>query len=198
MQPVAFRTIILPMLKNREMALEERNRRQKSCTQIALTRARQARRQKKHPVLIGWVFIAALLSIRSTPVVLPATPCRSEADDDWPISDYERGYATSTKPRRERYGEQPSMKRLMRDLRRPAAREDAVQLLLTGIDDIALRGWIIEQIREDQINRLAIHVHPGLPDTAVIGSWQAELDAENTANDEAIDDALQADLLPRH
>lgn len=175
--------------------METKKRRQKSCAEIALTRAHQARRQKKHPVLIGWIFIAALLSVR-TPVMRPATSCRCEVDNDWPISDYERGYTTSPKPRRERYNTQPSMKRLMRDLRRPAARDDATQFLLARIDDIALRGWIIEQIREEQINRLAIHVRPGLHDAAIIASWQAKFDADNAANYEAINSALEEHRPP--
>ncbi len=175
--------------------MEKRKRRQKSCVEITVTRARQARRRKKHPILIGWVFIAALLSIRSS-ISSPAMLPLDDSSHDWPISDYERGYSTSPKPRRERYIEQPTMKRLMRDLRRPAAREDATQYLLARIDDIALRGWIIEKIREDQINQLAIHVHAGLPDTAVIASWQAELDAENVANYEAINDALEEHRPP--
>lgn len=175
--------------------MKNSKRRQKSCAEIAMARARQARRQKKNPMLIGWIFITALLSLR-TPVMLPVTPHRTDADTDWPISDYERGYSTLPKPRRERYSEQPTLKRLMRDLRRPAARNDATQFLLARIDDIGLRGWVIEQIREDQINRLAIHVHPGLPDAAVIASWQAEFNAENTAIDKAVNDtATQAELM---
>lgn len=170
--------------------MEKRKRRQKSCWKIALARARQARRQKNHPILIGWAFIAALLSIR-TPDMLPARPQQSDTDNDWPISDYERGVSTMPKRPRERYSKQPSMKHLMSDLRRPAAREDATQLLLARINDVALRGWVIEQIREDRINRLAIYVRPGLSDIAVILLWKAELDAENTANDEVINDALQ-------
>ncbi|WP_433848820.1 hypothetical protein [Brucella pseudogrignonensis] len=177
--------------------MEMKKRRQKSCIEIALARARQARRQKKHPIQVGWVFIAALLSLR-TSVMPPATPYRAAADNDWPISDYERGYSTSRKPRRERYSVQPSIIRLLRDLRRPAAREDAMQFLLARIDDIALRGWIIEQIREDQINRLAIHVHPGLHDAAIIASWQAKFDTDNAANYEAINDALQTQQAPKH
>lgn len=170
--------------------MEKKKRRQKSCGEIALTRARQARRQKKHPIQVGWTFIAALLSIR-TPVMRPVTPYRSDVDNERPISDYERGISTTPKQPRERYSEQPSMKRLMRDLRRPAAREDAMQVLLARIDDIGLRGWIIEQIHEDRINRLAMHVHPSFPDIIIIASWQAELDAENVANYEAINDALE-------
>lgn len=178
--------------------METKKRRQKSCAEIALTRARQARRQKKNPILVGWIFIAALLSLRSAPVMEPTTPCRSAADNDWPISDYERGYSTSPKPHHERYDTQPTMNRLMRDLRRPAAREDATQFLLARIDNIALRGWVIEQIREDRINRLSIHVHPSLSDSAVIASWRAELDAENTANDEAVNVVLQAQQIPKN
>ncbi|WP_408913683.1 hypothetical protein [Brucella pseudogrignonensis] len=175
--------------------MEKKKRRQKSCAEVALTRARQARRQKKHPILIGWVFIAALLSIRSSTSSQAMLPL-DDSGHDWPISDYERGYSTSPKQPRERYNTQPSIKRLMHDLRRPAARDDAMQFLLARIDDITLRGWIIEQIREDRINRLAIHVHPNLPDCVVVASWQAELNAEKTATDEAAIDALQAQQTP--
>lgn len=176
--------------------METKTRRQKSCAEIALTRTRQARRQKKHSLMVGWIFVATLLTIRSSNTLL-AKPC-VVVGDDWPISDYERGYSTTPKQPRERYNEQPSMKRLVRDLRRPAAREDAVQFLLARIDDVALRGWVINQIREDRINRLAIHVRSGLHDATVIASWQAELDAENTANDEAINASLQAQQTLKH
>lgn len=178
--------------------MKKKKRRQKSCGEIAMARARQARRQKKHPIMIGWVFITALLSLRSTPVMLPVTPSRSDADNEWPISDYERGFSTAPKQPRERYSEQPTLKRLMRDLRRPAARDDAVQFLLSRIDAVALRGWVIEQIREDRINRLAVHVRPGLHDVDVLKSWQAELEAENAATDQAVNEAAsQAELMRR-
>ncbi len=177
--------------------MKKKKRRQKSCGEIAMARARQARLQKKHPIVIGWVFITALLSIRS-PVLFPAALLRNDTDNDWPISDYERGYSTLPKPRRERYSEQPTLKRLMRDLRRPAACDDATQFLLARIDDVSLRGWIIEQIREDRINRLAIHVRPGLNDAVVIMSWQAEREAENAATDQAVNEAAsQAELMRR-
>lgn len=84
----------------------------------------------------------------------------------------------------------------MRDLRRPAAREDAKQLLLARIDDVGLRSWIIEEISQDQINRLAIYVRAGLNDATIIASWQAELDSENAATDEAMKEtARQAELM---
>ena len=174
--------------------MEKRKRRQKHCWEIALVWARQARRQKKPPILIGWAFIAALLSLR-TLVMQPATPQQSDVDNDWPISDYERGYTTSPKPRRERYSEQPSMKRLMSDLRRPAAREDAMQFLLARINDAALRGWVIEQIRAECINRLAIHVHTNIPDTAIIASWQAELESEKATDDRNLNDKINSNSM---
>ncbi|MDR2310455.1 MAG: hypothetical protein LBE54_05635 [Brucellaceae bacterium] len=177
--------------------MKKEKRHQKSCAEIALTRARQARRQKKHPILIGWAFIAALLSNRSSNSSQNMS-CIDVIDHDWPISDYERGYSACPKFRCERYSEQPTLKRLIRDLRRPAAREDAMQFLLARIDDIALRGWIIEQINQDQINRLAIHVRPSLHDSSIIASWQAELVSENTVADEAINETLQAYQPPRH
>lgn len=175
--------------------MEKKKRRQKSCIEIAVTRARQLRNQKANPIFVGWAFIVALISIR-TPIMVPATPHLTEANNDWPISDYERGFSTSPKPHHERYREKPSMKRLMRDLQRPVAHVEALDLLLARIDDVGLRAWVLEQIREGQINRLSIHVHPGLPDGTIIASWQAELDAENTANDEAVNDALQAHRPP--
>lgn len=173
--------------------MEKRKRRQKHCGEIAMARARRARREKKHLVVIGWIYITALLSIRTANTLL-AVP-RPDAGDDWPISDYERGFSSLPKQPRERYNVQPSMKRLMHDLRRPVAREDAMQVLLARIDDGGLRGWVIGQIREDKINRLAIHVRPSLGDAEIIASWQAELDAENINADEAVNDpATQVEL----
>ncbi|MDM8345579.1 hypothetical protein P8H26_09255 [Pseudochrobactrum sp. sp1633] len=169
--------------------MEKKKRRQKSCWEIALARARLARCQKKHPILIGWAFIAALLSIR-TPFMQPATPQQFDSDNGWSISDYERGFSTTPKQPRERYNEQPTLKRLMRDLRRPAAREDAKQFLLARIDDVGLRGWIIDQIHQERINRLAVHVRHGMHDAKVITSWQAEFDAEKTTANKAINEAL--------
>lgn len=103
--------------------------------------------------------------------------------DDWPISDYERGFSTSLRPHRQRYSEQPSMKCLMRDLRRPAARDDATQFLLACIDDVVLREWVLEKIRENRISRLTASARLGSTPGAVIRLWQDEMDAENCAVD---------------
>ncbi|EXL08589.1 hypothetical protein BG46_02260 [Brucella anthropi] len=177
--------------------MQKRKRRKKHCGEIAKARARQSQHQKKHPIMIGWVFIAALLSIRSS-ILSPVKQYQADDDYDWPISDCERGFSTAPKLRRARYIEQPTIKRLMHDLRRPAARDDAMQVLLARIDDIGLRGWVIEQIREGHINRLAVHVRPGLQDVDVLKSWQAELEAENAEADEAMNEAVtQAELMRR-
>lgn len=173
----------------------KKKRNNKSCFKIAWLQARQAQRQTKHPVHIGWIFIVSLLSFRPS-VMLPVIPNR-KANDDWPISDYERGFSKPRWQLHERYIEQPTMKRLMRDLRRPAAREDATQCLLSRINDVDLRGWIIEQIHEDRINRLAVHVRPGLQDRSIIASWQAELDTEKIIDDEAVNDGLQMHQIPK-
>lgn len=175
----------------------QKKRDQKNCWEIAVIRARQARRQKKHPILIGCAFIISLLPIRAY-VMQPAVPHRPEADNEWPISDYERGYSTLLRPHGERYRGQPSLKRLMRDLRRPGARDYATKCLLDRIDDIALRGWIIRQIDEDHISRLATHVRPSLHDEVIIASWLAEMKADHRAEEEVIDDAAtQAELMQR-
>lgn len=72
-----------------------------------------------------------------------------------------------------------------------------MQFLLARIDDITLRGWIIEKINLDQINRLAIHVRHGLHNRSIIASWHAELTSENTAADEAVNDVLHAHQGPK-
>lgn len=175
--------------------MKSKKRRQKNCGEIAMVRARHARHQKKNPFLVGLAFIAALLPMRS-PAIFPVIPRRVETDDDWPISDYERGYSTSPRLRRERYRERPTMKRLMFDLRRPAACKEAERFLLTRINDDGLREWVSEQVREDRVNRLSIYVRYNLSDDAVIASWQAELDAENSAADEAANEAsTQANVM---
>jgi len=142
--------------------------------------------------LVGLVFVTAVLSMRS-PVRFPTIP---SSEDDWPITDYERGQSTSPKRIRDRYRSQPPMRRLMRDLHRAAARDDAEHLLLARITDADLRDWIEDQIRQDRINRLSIFVQPGIPDETIIAAWRAELDAENVEKEDAADEAgTQADIL---
>lgn len=88
------------------------------------------------------------------------------------------------------------MRRLMRDLRRPAARAEAERVLLSWLPEAALRAWVSEQIRKDRINRLSIYVREGIPEAAVIAAWRAELDAEQAAKADAADDArAQAHVL---
>lgn len=125
---------------------------------------------------------------------------RSVSGEDWPVTDYERGYSGPqggrTGHRLDRYSARPPMRRLMRDLRRPAARIDAERALLARLADADLREWVTERIRKDQVNRLSIFVRPGIADEAVIAAWRAELDGEQSAKEEAAEEArVQANVL---
>jgi hypothetical protein len=140
---------------------------------------------KMNSFLVGLAFVTAILSMRS-PVRFPTIP---NSEDDWPITDYERGLSTSPKKIRDRYRSQPPMRRLMRDLHRAAARDDAEHLLLARIPDADLRDWVENQIRQDRINRLSIFVQPGIPDETIIAAWRAELDAQKLEEDSAADEA---------
>ena len=112
------------------------------------------------------------------------------------ISDYERGYSTQPKLSRQRYINQPTMNTLMRDIRRPAARDDATRALLEIIDDDELRGWALEQIREGRVNRLSVHVRPNLQNADILQAWRKELAEENAALDEAESEAAaQSELM---
>lgn len=184
------------------MRRKTRRRKQRSCWEIACWHARQARRQGMNPVLVALVFLAALLSIMP-PLSFPTTAPqrrRSCSGEDWPVTDYERGYPGPELKRKghkgDRYGARPSMRRLMRDLRRPASRADAEQALLGRLSDADLRIWVSERIANDQINRLSIFVRPGSPDEAVIAGWRSELTADQAAEDEAAEEAhVQLEML---
>lgn len=163
-------------------------KRKRHCGQIAMAKARQARRKHSNPIIISLVFIAALVPIRSL-FSFKDQKFSHDTASNWPVSDYERGYSTQSKPIKPRYEKQPTFKTLMRDLKRPAAREDATQALLAVIQDNELKGWALEQILEGRITRLSIHVRPNTPDVDVIKAWRKELDEEKTMVIETINDA---------
>lgn len=170
-------------------------RRRRSCRELARFRAQQARRKGMNPVLVALVFVMALLSMPSifpTPAPAPRRPRPS--GENWPVTEYERGpsWPQRRSPRRlDRYGARPPMRRLMRDLRRPAARADAERVLLARVPDADLRSWVSEHVRKDRINRLSIFARPGIPEEAVIAAWRSELNAEQAAKQEAVDEARE-------
>lgn len=91
-------------------------------------------------------------------------------------NEYERGefFRPRPKPPGGRYASRPSLRRLMRDLRRPAARQDALEALLAIVSDPETRSWIVERIDDDEVNRISIFVRPGMSEEAVFAAWAAE------------------------
>lgn len=71
----------------------------------------------------------------------------------------------------------PTLAKLMADLRRPAAREDAAHALLTRISDPVTRTWAVERIAKNEINRMSIWVRPGRSETDTLAIWRDEADA---------------------
>lgn len=183
------------------------NKRRKGCYEVAMRRARRARRRGLNPVLIWLLFVWAFLSAPLGPGVLPRRapgPANGQASQaDWPVTDYERGhpgpFRRRSTPSGSRYRVRPSLQRLMADLRRPAARVDAAAALALRISDTAVRTWAAERIDKEEINRLAIWVRPGQSEEAVLAAWQEETEAalaEKAASGKGADIAPdRADML---
>lgn len=182
-------------------------KRRGDCYEVAMRRAQRARRTGFNPVLIWLLFVWAFLSAPFRPRVLPRRALGPEneqaSQDDWPVTDYERGHPGPFKrrssPNGSRYRVRPSLQRLMADLRRPAARADAAAALALRISDPAVRAWAAERIDKAEINRLAIWVRPGRSEEAVLAAWQGETEAafaENAASRKGTDIAPdRADML---
>lgn len=173
-------------------------KRRKGCYEVAMRRARRARRTGLNPVLIWLLFVWAFLSAPFGPGVLPRRAPGSgngqASQDDWPVTEYERGhpgpFRRRSSPSGSRYRVRPSLQRLMADLRRPAARADAAAALALRISDPAVRAWAAERIDNEEINRLAIWVRPGRSEEAVLAVWHEEMEAalaEKAASDRGTD-----------
>lgn len=162
------------------------------CYALALQRARMARRQGRNRLVVLMLFMWTLLSAATRSMVnadyTPTKPSRPRSSrisetEDWPVTDYERGLGGDVflRPRSSvsgtgRYRSRATFSRLMADLRRPAAREDAARMLLTCISDSVTRAWVAQRIAEDQINRLAIWVRPWRPEADTLAMWRGEAD----------------------
>ena len=179
-----------------------RGRQKRPCWQAARSRATQARRRGKNSLLVALVFVMALLSMPSS-FPLPATPPRGQrpaSAGEWPVTEYERGPVGPQRRHRgrnDRYPARASMRRLMRDLRRPAARADAERVLLARLPDADLRVWVSDHIQKDRVNRLSVYAREGIPEEAVIAAWRADLDAERAARAEAADEVRTQDHVLR-
>ncbi|WP_435657807.1 hypothetical protein [Brucella pituitosa] len=161
--------------------MKQGSKQKRHCGQIALIKARQARRKHYNLFSIGLIFIAALFPLRSL-FSFGGNKHNHNTANDWPISDYERGHSTQPKPIKPRYGKQPTFKTIMRDLKRPAARDDATKALMEVIHDDDLRDWILEQVRCENFNRLSVHVRSNQSSSDVILAWR------NAFSDEHPDD----------
>lgn len=178
------------------MTTTERRRRDRrnKCHAIASQRARHVRRQGRSRTIAMLVFVWAFLSgpFRLTVVAsqpargpsFPPSPSGRGKDDNWPVTDYERGAGGHLmRPRpvaasgTGRYRSRPSLSKLMADLRRPAARKDAAAALEARIADPVIREWIAARIAKDEINRLSIWVQPGWTEETVMAAWRGEADA---------------------
>lgn len=167
----------------------------KNCHAIASLRARHARRQGRSRTIAMLVFVWAFLSgpfrlpavasqLARGPSFPPSPSGEGGKDDDWPVTDYERGVGGHLMQPRpvtasgtERYRSRPSLSKLMADLRRAAARKDAAAALEARIADPIIREWIAARIAKDEINRLSIWVQPGRAEKTVMAAWRDEADA---------------------
>lgn len=184
-----------------------RKRKHRGCWPARLARARQARaaaRKANAGRLLGWLlFVLGLLSI---PVAdLSAPPARTMgkrkpgaarplvSNDDGassPPSPYELGAPPSLRPRWSsqsgRYGgSRPTLARLVRDLRRPAAGREAGDMLMARIpvEDAELCDWVQEQLDDSSLTALVMWARPGLAETDVFASWSKA--ARRQAEEEA-------------
>lgn len=184
-----------------------RRRKRRSCWDVRLARARQARataRKRKAGWLLVWLmFGLALLSTpqRAFPFAAVASTRRWKAvaappravDDggpDRPASPYELGAPGALRPRRRpelgRYGNRPpALGRLLKDLRRPAARQEAADMLMQRIPagDDELRDWVQEQLDEDNVSALAQWARLGATESDVFADWKET--ARRQAEEEA-------------
>lgn len=168
--------------------------RRKRCIEIARIRARKARQNGACDLLVALAFIKAFLPVgRLSPFAMSSPPHGSGLKDKRTIDD-KQSYSSSLGRFQNRYSAPPSIRRLMRDLRRPAARLDAENTLLSTLTDIDLRHWVGERIHNDEISRLSVFVRPGISDDSVIAAWRSELIADATDRNSSRDD----DLMQRY
>jgi len=164
--------------------------RKRHCWDARLVRARLARqrsRQRRAGWPLAWLLFAlAFLS----PAVVVAAPNserertqRADGNDygggSRPVSPIESDAPHTLRPRwvpqSGRYGgSRPSLARLLRDLRRPAARREAADTLLTRLPagEATLRDWVAEQVNASSSTALATWVRPGMPEEDIIAAWR--------------------------
>lgn len=166
---------------------DTRNRR---CWNARLSRAQLARqraRRRRAGWLLAWLLFAlAFLS----PAVVVAAPdaeregARRAGGGDYggvsrSVSPFQSDAPNTLRPRwvsqSGRYGgSRPSLARLLRDLRRPAARREAADMLLARLPagEVRLRDWVAEQLSTGSVTPLATWARSGMPDGDIIAAWR--------------------------
>lgn len=173
--------------------------REKTCVEVAAARGRRARARAllaggsplRGEVLYG---VMALSSFMALVVMLPFRPRRhAPFRGDLPERPIPRElgvpgplFRPRTGQLHGRYGARPSIERIMRDLRRPAARDAALAALLARLGgDLATGVWVQEQADADDLRRLMVSVRPGMSEVAIIEAWRSAAAAELAALDGA-------------
>lgn len=189
--------------------MKKRKPTKRTCWDIRLARARQARaaarRRSRGWLLLLLAFAWGMLSPSSAPAPRPfrdASPRPASTppvlpDDDGdasrPPSAYERGEPHRWRPKRRpelgRYGGTlPTLSRLIGDLRRAHARRDAADALMARLPagDERLHDWVRQQLDEGNVSVLALWARPGIADVDIMAAWSA------AAQMETLDEASQA------
>lgn len=183
----------------------------RSCREVAATRARHARERTRTStaplsplrgeVAFVVVWVSALLS---NLVMAPfrARPAPGLGPTYLPTPQ-ELGVPGPLRPRppygrilHSRYRSIPSMSRLMRDLKRPAAHAAARAALMARIggDDVTL-GWAAGLVDAGAEWRLALHARSGASDADVVSAWRAEARVDKAAAEAEAAAALRAKLV---
>lgn len=183
----------------------------RSCVEIAGYRARHARERVRTSVaplspLRGEVaFGVAWLSALASSLVM--TPFRARpsprSEPTYQATPQELGVPGPLRPRPQdghllhgRYRVAPSMSRLMRDLRRPAAYNAARAALLARIgSDPDTLSWAAGLVDSGGAWRLALHARSGASDADVVSAWRAEARVDKAAAEGEAAAALRAKLV---
>jgi hypothetical protein len=168
---------------SRSVSMAQRaKRRHWSCWQQARIQAKRRHRGSDSKFLLWLLTLAEFLFqptiTRPMPVARRlAMSAMSDPEFSRPPNEYERGddfKTRSASPKVERYRSRPTLQKLMKDLRRPAARSDARAALEKRIPDPITRNWALAHIDGDELNRLSIYIRPGISEADTMSAWYSE------------------------
>lgn len=184
--------------------------RRRSCVEIANARAWHARervRTSLRPlsplrgeIAFAVVWVATFMSslvMAPFRARIPGNPKPTYEPTLW-----ELGVPGSLRPRpphgrllHGRYRATPTMTRILRDLRRPAARDAARAALMARLgSDLDTLNWTAGLVDSDSQWRLALHARPGISDADVVAAWRAEARADRAAAEAEAAAALRTSI----